>query len=89
MKSFYQEAVRKCLFAQTFRYFHKPMLAILSIWLCLVYENASILDKNPILGQPPGPLHIAIADRRIVLLFLYDSIGYEIKQCLSPVVAKV
>ncbi len=29
------------------------MLAISTIWLCVFCENASILDKMPILGQAP------------------------------------
>jgi hypothetical protein len=43
------------LLPQTFRYFQKTMLAISIIWLCLFSENASILDKMPILGQAPSP----------------------------------
>ncbi len=41
-------------FAQTLRIFHKIMLAILRIWLCLFCENFSILTKSLILGQPPS-----------------------------------
>ncbi len=40
-------------FAQTLRIFKKTMLAISNIWLCLFFENFSILTKTPILGQPP------------------------------------
>ncbi len=40
--------------AQTFRYSHKTMLAISTIWLCLFCENASILNKMSIFGQAPS-----------------------------------
>ena len=32
----------------------KIMLAISTIWLHLFLKNASILNKTPILGQPPS-----------------------------------
>ncbi len=32
----------------------KIMLAISHIWLCLLWDNFSILTKNPILGQAPN-----------------------------------
>ncbi len=46
-------ACPRMAFAQTLRIFRKIMLAILRIWLCLFYENFSILTKILILGQPP------------------------------------
>ncbi len=42
------------------RYSRKTMLAISAICLCLFCENASILDKMPILGQAPRDMHRAI-----------------------------
>jgi hypothetical protein len=41
-------------FSQSLRYFEKIMLAILTIWLCLFFQNALILAKIAILGQPPS-----------------------------------
>ncbi len=44
-------------FSQTLRNFQKIMLAISTIWLCLFFENLSILTKTLILGHPPGKTH--------------------------------
>jgi hypothetical protein len=40
--------------AQTLQNLRKIMLAISLIWLCLFYENYSILNEMPILGQAPS-----------------------------------
>jgi len=42
--------------AQTLQNFQKIMLAISHIWLCSFWENFSILNKMPILGQAPRRL---------------------------------
>ena len=39
--------------AQTLRNSLKIMLTISNIWLCLFFDNFSILNKIPILGQAP------------------------------------
>ena len=42
--------------AQTLRNSQKIMLAISTIWLCLFFENFSILTQILILGQAPRRL---------------------------------
>jgi len=44
------------LLPKLFRIIKKIMLAISDIWLRLFLENSSILNKMPILGQPPRSL---------------------------------
>ncbi len=49
----------------------------------------SLLERLKTLPVTSYQLHVAVADRGIALLFVDDGIGYQIKQLLCPVVAKV